>query len=49
VPHEVLVFEDEGHGISRQRNQRVLFARLAAFFGDAFDAAAPLTDDGGKT
>ncbi|MFM8613340.1 MAG: alpha/beta hydrolase family protein, partial [Alphaproteobacteria bacterium] len=49
VPHEVLVFEDEGHGISRQRNQRILFARLAGFFGAAFDAAAPSPDEGRPT
>jgi len=36
VKHEVLVFDDEGHGIVKPRNQRVLYARLAAFFAQAF-------------
>ena len=36
VAYEVLDFANEGHGISRPRNQRVLFERLAAFFGESF-------------
>jgi dipeptidyl aminopeptidase/acylaminoacyl peptidase len=36
VPYEVLAFENEGHGISKPRNQRTLYMRLVAFFGDAF-------------
>ena len=36
VAYEVLVFPDEGHGISRPRNQRVLFERLVTFFGESF-------------
>jgi dipeptidyl aminopeptidase/acylaminoacyl peptidase len=40
VPHEVLSFEDEGHGISKRANRRVLYRRLADFFSAAF-AAAP--------
>ncbi|MBI4577921.1 MAG: S9 family peptidase [Planctomycetes bacterium] len=39
VPYELLVFPDEGHGIQRRRNRRVLFLRLAAFFRGAFQAA----------
>lgn len=35
IAYETLVFEDEGHGIVKPRNQRVLYARLAAFFGAA--------------
>jgi dipeptidyl aminopeptidase/acylaminoacyl peptidase len=38
VEFQTLVFEDEGHGISRPKNQRVLYERLAAFFGEAFHA-----------
>jgi dipeptidyl aminopeptidase/acylaminoacyl peptidase len=34
--YEVLPFEDEGHGISRPKNQKTLFLRLADFFGEAF-------------
>jgi dipeptidyl aminopeptidase/acylaminoacyl peptidase len=32
IPYELLVFEDEGHGIARTSNQKVLYARLAEFF-----------------
>lgn len=32
----VVTFPDEGHGIARQRNQQVLFARLVQIFD--FDA-----------
>jgi dipeptidyl aminopeptidase/acylaminoacyl peptidase len=39
IVYDVLEFADEGHGILKPRNQRVLYARLAAFFGDAFAAA----------
>ena len=35
VPYEMLAFEDEGHGISRPSNQKVLYPRLAEFFADA--------------
>jgi dipeptidyl aminopeptidase/acylaminoacyl peptidase len=37
VEYQLLTFEDEGHGIGRPRNQRMLYARLAAFFEDAFE------------
>ena len=37
IRHELLVFEDEGHGIVKPKNQRVLYARLAEFFATAFD------------
>ncbi|MBN1579817.1 MAG: S9 family peptidase, partial [Anaerolineae bacterium] len=36
VAYEVLTFEDEGHGISRPKNQKVLYLRLLAFFSQAF-------------
>ena len=36
VPYELLTFEDEGHGIGRPKNQRVLYTRLARFFTEAF-------------
>jgi dipeptidyl aminopeptidase/acylaminoacyl peptidase len=38
IRYEVLVFEDEGHGIFRPENQRVLFQRLAQFFRKAFSS-----------
>ena len=37
VSYELLTFEDEGHGISRPKNLRVLYPRLADFFRRAFD------------
>jgi dipeptidyl aminopeptidase/acylaminoacyl peptidase len=36
IRYEVLAFEDEGHGISRPENQRILYQRLAQFFKQAF-------------
>ena len=36
VPYELLTFEDEGHGIARPKNLRVLYSRLADFFHKAF-------------
>lgn len=35
IPYEVLVFDDEGHGIYRPQNQAVLFQKLADFFDSA--------------
>ena len=32
IPYELLVFEDEGHGIDKPANQEILYARLADFF-----------------
>jgi dipeptidyl aminopeptidase/acylaminoacyl peptidase len=31
VPYEELIFEDEGHGISKKENQRILNLRLGGF------------------
>jgi len=36
VPYELLVFEDEGHGIRKKENRRKLYRRLADFFETAF-------------
>ena len=36
IPYELLTFPDEGHGIYRPANQRVLYTRLVEFFEDAF-------------
>jgi dipeptidyl aminopeptidase/acylaminoacyl peptidase len=36
VPYELITFEDEGHGIARPKNLRVLYPRLADFFHKAF-------------
>ncbi|MFZ5916753.1 MAG: prolyl oligopeptidase family serine peptidase [Chloroflexota bacterium] len=35
IPYELLVFDDEGHGIIRPSNQRRLYTRLADFFDAA--------------
>jgi len=37
IPYELLTFEDEGHGIARPKNLRILYPRLAEFFLKAFD------------
>ena len=34
--YEILNFEDEGHGISKPKNQKILYARLLDFFDRAF-------------
>jgi len=36
IKYEKLVFEDEGHGIVREENQKVLLKKLAEFFEHAF-------------
>jgi dipeptidyl aminopeptidase/acylaminoacyl peptidase len=38
VRYELLLFEDEGHGIAKPENRKRLCRRLAAFFGAAFEA-----------
>lgn len=37
IPYELLVFENEGHGIHKVPNQRTLYLRLAEFFKQAFE------------
>lgn len=39
VEYGLLTFEDEGHGITKPKNQKTLYTHLAQFFGDAFGAA----------
>jgi dipeptidyl aminopeptidase/acylaminoacyl peptidase len=36
IPYELLTFENEGHGIARPENLKVLYPRLADFFERAF-------------
>ena len=36
IPYDLLTFEDEGHGIARPENLRILYPRLADFFQQAF-------------
>jgi dipeptidyl aminopeptidase/acylaminoacyl peptidase len=37
IPYELLIFDDEGHGIHKPANQKRLYARLAEFFSSAFE------------
>ena len=41
IPYELLAFDDEGHGITKPKNQRVLYLRLAQFFSVAFADGIP--------
>jgi dipeptidyl aminopeptidase/acylaminoacyl peptidase len=36
IPYEILVLEDEGHGVIKPANQEVLYTRLVNFFEQAF-------------
>ena len=36
ITYDLLTFEDEGHGIARPRNLKILYPRLADFFATAF-------------
>lgn len=36
IEYSMLPFEDEGHGISKPKNQKVLYQELAEFFSSAF-------------
>ncbi len=38
IPYQLLVFEDEGHGIARLHNQRTLYKVLSKFFSAAFSS-----------
>ncbi len=40
ISYELLTFEDEGHGISRPENLKVLYPRLADFFERAFERSS---------
>jgi dipeptidyl aminopeptidase/acylaminoacyl peptidase len=39
IAYEMLVFADEGHGISKPKNQKVLYLRLLDFFGRALGSS----------
>ena len=39
IEYELLTFADEGHGVHRPSNHKVLYPRLAEFFGEAFASA----------
>jgi dipeptidyl aminopeptidase/acylaminoacyl peptidase len=36
IDYKLLAFEDEGHGIHKPKNQKILYQRLVQFFGEAF-------------
>ncbi len=40
IPYELLVFEDEGHGISKLKNMKLLLPRLRTFFEQSFNGEA---------
>jgi dipeptidyl aminopeptidase/acylaminoacyl peptidase len=40
IPYELITFEDEGHGLARPKNLRVLYPRLADFFHKAFQVSS---------
>ncbi len=37
IKYELLVFRDEGHGILKTKNQKILFRKIADFFAMAFE------------
>lgn len=37
IEYELLAFDDEGHGISKPKNQKVLYERVYQFFQSAFE------------
>ncbi len=41
VAYELLTFDDEGHGISRPENHKVLYPHLVEFFDRAFAGSGP--------
>ncbi len=41
IPYQLLVFEDEGHGIQKPENQRRLYPALADFFERALNPSLP--------
>jgi dipeptidyl aminopeptidase/acylaminoacyl peptidase len=41
IPYELLTFEDEGHGIARPKNLKLLYQRLADFFEETFAETTP--------
>ncbi len=37
IKYDLLIFEDEGHGILKTRNQKILFTKIADFFAKALE------------
>src|SRR5262249_43089161 len=37
IEYQLLTFDNEGHGIDRPENQKILYQRLVDFFSDAFE------------
>jgi dipeptidyl aminopeptidase/acylaminoacyl peptidase len=44
IPYELLVFDDEGHGIRKPANQKVLYTRLVEFFDSALGVRSPASN-----
>jgi dipeptidyl aminopeptidase/acylaminoacyl peptidase len=40
IKYDLLTFDDEGHGIFRPKNRKVLYQHLAEFFAKAFEAGS---------
>jgi dipeptidyl aminopeptidase/acylaminoacyl peptidase len=36
IPYDVLIFDDEGHGIGKPSNRKILLRRIVSFFAEAF-------------
>jgi dipeptidyl aminopeptidase/acylaminoacyl peptidase len=36
IPYQLLVFDDEGHGIGKPANQEILYPNIADFFDQSF-------------
>ena len=45
VSYELLTFEDEGHGIYKPRNQKILYQRLVDFFARSFSRSNNVSVD----
>ena len=44
IPYDLLTFEDEGHGIARPKNLKILYPRLADFFEEALSETETLSE-----
>ncbi len=44
IPYDLMVFEDEGHGINKPANQERLYTRLAVFFDSALSGEQRIED-----
>ena len=49
IAYDLLIFEDEGHGIKKPANQQVLFTRLAEFFERSLGGSTVLSRGAGTS